>query len=143
MTIEQTLQTEIDESKKWLDRETEESTYKQDLAKRIELINWVLENMKNPNTQICNLIESKMNEIIDVINQTDSILEADKLDTEGPLDYLYTNFEDTNVITESVICRDMYYMIRLSLIKKEFEPRLQIPPSPKFLIHCAIYWLRV
>jgi hypothetical protein len=82
MTIEQTLQTEIDESKKWLDRETEESTYKQDLAKRIELINWVLENMKNPEVHICNLIESKMNEIILVINKTYSILEADKLHSE-------------------------------------------------------------
>jgi hypothetical protein len=38
------------------------------LAKRIELINWVLENMKNPDIQICDLIESKMNEIINKIN---------------------------------------------------------------------------
>jgi hypothetical protein len=35
MSLEQTLQTEIDESKKWLDRETEDSTYKRDLQKRI------------------------------------------------------------------------------------------------------------
>jgi uncharacterized protein YicC (UPF0701 family) len=82
MTIEQTLQTEIDESKKWLDRETEESTYKQDLAKRIELINWVLENMKNPEVHICNLIESKMNEIILKINQTYTIFESDRLHSE-------------------------------------------------------------
>jgi hypothetical protein len=34
-SLEQTLQTEIDESKKWLDRETEDSTYKRDLQKRI------------------------------------------------------------------------------------------------------------
>lgn len=47
MTIEQTSQTEIDESKRLLDRETEDSTYKRDLVKRIELLNWVLENMKN------------------------------------------------------------------------------------------------
>ena len=39
MTVEQTLQTQIDESKKWLDREKDESTYKRDLKKRIELIN--------------------------------------------------------------------------------------------------------
>ena len=82
MTVEQILQTEIEESRRWLDRETEESTYKRDLQKRIELINWVLEYMKNPNVQICALIESRMNEIIDVINQTDSILEADKLHSE-------------------------------------------------------------
>ena len=37
MTIEQVLQTEIDDSKKCLDRETEESAYKRDLQKRIEL----------------------------------------------------------------------------------------------------------
>jgi hypothetical protein len=79
MTVEQILQTEIEESRTCLNRETEESTYKRDLQKRIELINWVLENMKNPNIYICALIESKMNEIIDVINQTDSKFEADKL----------------------------------------------------------------
>jgi hypothetical protein len=38
-------------SKKWLDRENEETTYKPDLEKRTELINWVLENMKNPDIQ--------------------------------------------------------------------------------------------
>ena len=50
--------------------------------KRIELINWVLENMKNPDVEICNLIESKMNEIILAINQTYSIFESDKLHNE-------------------------------------------------------------
>jgi len=49
---------------------------------RIELINWVLENMKDPNIQICDLVESKMNEIILTINQTYSIFEADKLHSE-------------------------------------------------------------
>jgi hypothetical protein len=82
MTVEQILQTEIDESKKWLDREHEETTYKRDLHKRIELINWTLENMKNPNIYICALIESKMNVIIDTINKTYSIFEADKLHSE-------------------------------------------------------------
>jgi hypothetical protein len=82
MSLEQTLQTEINESKKWLDRENEETTYKRDLEKRIELINWVLENMKNPKVQICNLIENKMNEIIPIVNQTSSIIEADKLHSE-------------------------------------------------------------
>ena len=41
MRIEQTLLKEIEESRKWLDWETEDSTYKRDLQKRIELINWV------------------------------------------------------------------------------------------------------
>jgi hypothetical protein len=82
LTVEQILQKEIEESRTWLDREKEETTYKRDLQKRIELINWVLENMKNPDIQPCPLIESKMNEIIIKINQTDSILKADKLHTE-------------------------------------------------------------
>jgi len=65
-----------------LDRERAESIYKRDLKKRIELINWVLLNMKNPDIQICSLIETRMNNIIDKINQTDSIIEADPLDSE-------------------------------------------------------------
>jgi hypothetical protein len=68
MSIQQTLEKEIEESRTWLDRENEESTYKRDLQKRIALINWVLENMKNPNVSICGLIESKIREIIDIIN---------------------------------------------------------------------------
>jgi len=59
-----------------------ETTYKRDLQKRIELLNWALENMKNPNIYICALIESKMNEIIETINKTYSILEADKMHIE-------------------------------------------------------------
>ena len=82
MNAQQTLQKEIEESKTWLSREKEESTYKRDLKKRIELINCVLENMKNPDIQICNLIESKMNEIILTINKTYSIFESDKLHSE-------------------------------------------------------------
>jgi hypothetical protein len=82
MSIQQRLLQEIEESKRWLNIEKDESTYKRDLAKRIELINWVLENMKNPDVHICNLIESKMNEIILKINQTYSIFEADKLHSE-------------------------------------------------------------
>lgn len=82
MNAQQTLQKEIEESKTWLSREKEESTYKRDLKKRIELINWVLENMKNPDVEICNLIESKMYEIILAINQTYSIFESDKLHSE-------------------------------------------------------------
>jgi hypothetical protein len=43
MSAKQILLNEIEDSKRWLDRETDESTYKRDLYKRIELINWVLE----------------------------------------------------------------------------------------------------
>jgi hypothetical protein len=68
MGTEQTLHKEIEESKKWLSTEKEDTTYKRDHIKRIELINWVLENMNNPESRICNLIESKMNEIILSIN---------------------------------------------------------------------------
>ena len=82
MTVERIFQKEIEESRTWLDRETEGTTYKRDLQKRIELLNWTLENMKNPNIYICALIETKMNEIIDLINQTNSTLEADPLHSE-------------------------------------------------------------
>jgi hypothetical protein len=81
MSIQQALQNEIEDSKIWL-RETDESTNKRDLYKRIELINWVLEKMKNPDIFICEIIESKMNEIIDRINQIDDAIEADALYSE-------------------------------------------------------------
>jgi uncharacterized protein YicC (UPF0701 family) len=82
MGIEQILQKEIEDSKLWLSREKEESIYKKDLTKRIELINWVLENMKSPDVPICNFIESRMNEIVLKINKTDSIFDSDKLHSE-------------------------------------------------------------
>ena len=82
MTIEQKLQQEIEESQSWLNLEKDKSNYKRDLAIRIELINWVLENMKSPDINICELIESKMNEIILKINQTHEIFEADRLHSE-------------------------------------------------------------
>jgi len=90
MIVDQILQQEIDESKKWLERENDDSTYKRDLKKRIELINWILENMKNPNVQICELMGSRLREIISKINQTYNIFEADKLHSElRILDYLF------------------------------------------------------
>lgn len=90
MTVEQTLLQEIEESRKWINIEKDDTTYKRDLAKRIELINWVLENMNNPDIQICNVNESKMNEIILSINQTHSILEADIYHSElRILDWLF------------------------------------------------------
>ena len=55
---------------------------KKGLKKRIELINWVLENMKNPNVEICSLIESRMNETIQEINKTGSIFDSDKPHSE-------------------------------------------------------------
>ena len=73
MTVEQILQKEIQESTTWLDRQNEETAYKRDLQKRTELLNWTLENMKNPDIYICALIETKMNEIIDIINQIEPI----------------------------------------------------------------------
>jgi hypothetical protein len=82
MRIEQTLLQEIEESKNWFNIEKDDSTYKRDLAKRIELINSVLENTKNTEIQICDHIETKMNEIILKINQTYSILEAHRLNSE-------------------------------------------------------------
>ena len=82
MNVELILQSEIQDSKRWLDVQKEENTYRRDLRKRIELINWVLENMKNPDTNICELIETRINQIIDEINLKDSIIESDPLDSE-------------------------------------------------------------
>ena len=82
ISVEQTLQKEIEESKRWIEVDKDDSTYKRDLSKRIELINWVLESMKSPDVPICEIIESKMNQIIEKVNQTDSIFEADPLHSE-------------------------------------------------------------
>jgi hypothetical protein len=82
MTIEQTFLQEIEVSKRWFNLEKDESTYKRDLAKRFELLNWVLEEMKKPDISICEVIETKMNEIIHQVNRMDSIFEADPLHTE-------------------------------------------------------------
>jgi hypothetical protein len=82
MSVDQVLQQEIKDTQVWLSREKEESIYKRDLKKRIELINWVLQNMKNPNVEICSLIESRMSETIQEIKKSDSIFENDILDSE-------------------------------------------------------------
>ena len=50
MSIEQILQIEIKDSQRWIEVENDESTYKRNLKIRVELINWVLENMKNSDT---------------------------------------------------------------------------------------------
>ena len=82
MNLDQILLQEIKDTEVWLSREKEESVYKRDLKKRIELINWVLENRKNPNEEICSLIESRMSETIREIKKLDSIFESDMLDSE-------------------------------------------------------------
>ena len=82
MTVDQILLQDIKDTEVWLSREKEESVYKRDLKKRIELIKWVLQNMKNPNVEICSLIESRMSETIQEIKKLDSIFESDILDSE-------------------------------------------------------------
>jgi len=82
MNLDQILLQEIKDTEVWLSHEKEESVYKRDLKKRIELINWVLENRKNPNEEICSLIESRMSETIREIKKLDSIFESDMLDSE-------------------------------------------------------------
>lgn len=64
MPLDHILQQEIKDSELWLSREKDEYTFKRDLQKRIELINWVLGNMKNPNVEISSLIAHRMNETI-------------------------------------------------------------------------------
>ena len=76
------MRQEIKYNEVWLSREKEESIYKRDLKKRIELINWVLENMKNSDVEICCLLESRMNETIQEIKKKESIFESDKLHSE-------------------------------------------------------------
>ena len=91
MTVDQILLQEIKDTEVWLLREKEESIYKRDLKKRIELIGWVLQNMKNPNVEICSLIESRMSETIMEIKKLDSIFESDRLDSElRILDWIFS-----------------------------------------------------
>jgi len=82
MSVQETFLKEIEDAQKWLDVQKEENTYRRDLRKRIGLINWVLEEMKNSDIFICEVIETRMNEITDKINKIDSIFEADPLDSE-------------------------------------------------------------
>lgn len=90
MGIEQTLLQEIQESQKALDGPIDDTIYRRDHSKRIELINWVLENMKNPNVQICEVMESRLSEIILKVNQSKDIFKSDKLHSEIQiLDYLF------------------------------------------------------
>ncbi|MGB7696208.1 MAG: hypothetical protein WBL46_03185 [Nitrososphaeraceae archaeon] len=52
MSIERRLQREIKDSKIRYSRENDDSPYKRYLMKRIDLINRVLENMKDPVTKL-------------------------------------------------------------------------------------------
>jgi hypothetical protein len=69
MNVQLTLLKEIEESQRWLRVQKEESTYRRDLKKRIELINSVLEQMKKPDINICALLETKINGLIGKINE--------------------------------------------------------------------------
>jgi hypothetical protein len=82
MSIQETLEEEIEESQSALDGPIDDTIYRRDHSKRIELIKWVLENMKNPDIPICEMIETRMNQIILKIKETDSIIEADPLHNE-------------------------------------------------------------
>jgi hypothetical protein len=90
MSIQRTLQEEIEESKRALDGPIDDTIYRRDHSKRIELINWVLDNMKNPDIPICEIIETRMNKIILKIKETDSAIEADPLHNElRVLDWIF------------------------------------------------------
>jgi hypothetical protein len=80
LSIEQIFQNEIKEPQRWIN--TAEGVYKRDLIKRIELVNWVLKNIKNPDVNICKIIESRMDEILTEIKKSNSIFELDPLDSE-------------------------------------------------------------
>ena len=74
MTVEQTLLRDIEESQRVLNGPNDDTIYRRDHSKRIQLLNWVLENMKNSDIDICAVIESKMNEILHKINKKHTII---------------------------------------------------------------------
>lgn len=63
MILDRVLQQEINDTQLRISREKEEFTYKRELKKRIELINWVLKNIKNPRldtiSSLCQRLEDK------------------------------------------------------------------------------------
>lgn len=90
MTIEQRLVQEIEECLRALNGPNDDIIYRRDESMKIELINWVLEKMKDPNIQICAVIESKINEIINEIKTKNTIIEKDPLDSElRTLDWIF------------------------------------------------------
>jgi hypothetical protein len=94
MAVTQILEQEIKDSELWLSRTQEESTYKRDLKKRIELIKWVLGNMKNPNVEICSLIESRMNETYKQV-----------INTNGTVDDFLKSLPSDNTILAQIVCQ--------------------------------------
>ena len=89
MNVEQTLQSEIQYSNRWIECTQEDNTYKRNPKKRIELINQASEDMKNPDFQICALLETRMNKIIDEINKKDSnLLTQDLLVSSDLMPYI-------------------------------------------------------
>ncbi|MFN2434871.1 MAG: hypothetical protein ABR515_05815 [Nitrososphaeraceae archaeon] len=104
MTLEQTLQNEIEESKELLYRPIDNTIYRHDLAKRIEFVSWVVDSMKDPSNQVCNLIESRMNEITLKIIQIRTIFEADKLYRElNILEWIYNHSIQSSHKSQSYI----------------------------------------
>jgi len=57
MGIEKILQNEIKESQGALDGPNDDTIHRRDHSKRIELLNWVLENMIKPDLKICDVME--------------------------------------------------------------------------------------
>jgi hypothetical protein len=82
VSIQETLQNEILESKRALEGPIDDSIYRRDHTKRIELIDWVLGNVNNQEIPICDKIESRLSEIIVAIKRTHSIFKADKLHSQ-------------------------------------------------------------
>ncbi|CAN5520590.1 hypothetical protein BH18THE1_BH18THE1_10560 [soil metagenome] len=79
INVERVLQDQIQESKRVLDEAIDDTIYRRDHSKRIELNTWVLDNLKNPDIITCKIIETKMNEITDKINRTHNVFEPDPL----------------------------------------------------------------
>ena len=86
----------------------------------------ILENMRNPDIQICNLLESKMNEIILKINQTFTIFESDKLHSElRILDWIFyqacskeiKKFNHSLIVSLVIDFRQPWVLIRQHAVK--------------------------
>lgn len=111
MNVKEVLHQDIEESQKYISRTEEEGPYKRDLKKRVELINWTIQNMKNSDVRICELIESRMNQVILKINKTYDIFENDKLHSElRILDWIF--FQLCNNEKKEVISPNTFNLLR-------------------------------
>lgn len=98
MDIEPRVQSEAEDSKTRYTGENDDSN-NQYSTKRINLINRVLENIRNSDTKICDLVEAKMKETIISINRTYSITEAERLHNElRILDWIFFKVCSNNKI---------------------------------------------